>query len=258
MNDGEQAAAWAEFALVAEAVVGDPPLGPLTLDDLQGSATARGPLVRATPGVTTRDRAAYQLQGLGYSARETADVVSGRISLTALDTALKMLMVGRGKEEAANYLDSQYKRVAARREPPAVLPAPGRLLQNPIDAAIEKYAALHRVDPAIVRAIIAVESAYDIDARSRSGAIGLMQLMPGTARALGVDPFNTEQNIAGGVRYLAALLETFGGLELALVAYNGGPGFARRYAQGQIALYGETREYVKQVLSRLSGANRPR
>ena len=122
MNDGEQAAAWTEFALLAQAVIGDTPLGPLTPGDLQSSIAAQGPLVRASPGVAARDRVAYQLESLGYSARETADVVSERISLAALDTALKMLLVGRSKEEAANYLDSQYKQVAALRYPQ---PSPG-------------------------------------------------------------------------------------------------------------------------------------
>ena len=60
-----------------------------------------------------------------------------------------------------------------------------------------------------------------------------------------------EQNIEGGVRYLSELLRIFGGVELALVAYNGGPGFARRYARGETALYGETRAYVNRVMARL-------
>jgi soluble lytic murein transglycosylase-like protein len=252
---GEQAAAWAEFSLMAAAVVGDPALDAIVPEDLRDSATTLGPLVHASAGVALRDKAAYQLQALGYSAREAADVVSARISLAALDTARKMLMVGRGREEAANYLDSQYKQ-AATRQPSSAPDSPGRPVQNPIGAAIEKYAGLYGVDPAIVRAIIAVESAYDVGARSRAGAVGLMQLMPATARALGVDPWIPERNIAGGVRYFSELLGMFGRLDLALVAYNGGPGFARRYAQGQIALYGETREYVRQVLSRLPVAYR--
>ena len=69
----------------------------------------------ATPGVAMRDEAAYQLLALGYSARETADVVSGRISQQALDTARQMLAVGQTKDVAANYLDAQYKRVVALR-----------------------------------------------------------------------------------------------------------------------------------------------
>lgn len=246
MSDGEETGAWTEFTLLAAAVVGDRSLEALTFDELQRSDTARGPLVRATAGITTRDKTAYDLQGLGYSARETADVVSGRISLEALDTAVKMLMIGRGKEAAANYLDDQYRRVEASKLPPP--DAPPRPMPDSIDAVIVKYAGLRGLDPAIVHAIVAVESAYDAGARSKSGAIGLMQLMPATARALGVDPWNPEQNIAGGVRYFSELLGMFNRLELALVAYNGGPEFARRYARGQTALYGETRNYVKQVL----------
>ena len=254
-SDAEQEAALAEFSLLAEAVVGDPLLVRSALEDFPGIATTLGPLVQVTSDLTLRDRAAYQLQALGYSAREAADVVSGRISLAALDTARKMLMVGRGSEAAANYLDSQYKRVVAAREWGAADLA-ARHPQNPIEAAIEKYASLYGVDPAIIRAIIAVESAYNVEARSRAGAIGLMQLMPATARELGVDPSIPERNIAGGVRYFSAMLDMFGGVELALVAYNGGPGFARRYALGQTALYGETRAYVKQVLSRLPRTSR--
>ena len=98
------------------------------------------------------------------------------------------------------------------------------------------------------------ESAFNPAARSHAGAIGLMQLMPSTARELGVNPFVPEQNIEGGVRYFSQLLRMFGGVELALVAYNAGPGFAQRYARGQAVLYGETREYVKRVLARLNAA----
>jgi soluble lytic murein transglycosylase-like protein len=81
-----------------------------------------------------------------------------------------------------------------------------------------------------------------------------MQLMPATARALGVDPWIPEQNVDGGVRYLSSLLREFGTTELALVAYNGGPGFARRYVRGETALYGETRAYVRRVAALLGPA----
>ena len=112
-----------------------------------------------------------------------------------------------------------------------------------------------QVEAAIVRAIMETESAFNPAALSRAGAIGLMQLMPMTARELGVNPFVPEQNIEGGVRYFSQLLKMFGSnLELALVAYNGGPGYAQRYARGQAALYGETRDYVRKVLSKLSAS----
>jgi soluble lytic murein transglycosylase-like protein len=120
-----------------------------------------------------------------------------------------------------------------------------------LDNLIERHARAHRIDQALVRAVIAVESGFDQAARSRAGAVGLMQLMPATARALGVNPLVAEENVAGGVRYLADLLESFGTVELALVAYNGGPGLARRYARGEAVLYGETRDYVRLVMDRL-------
>jgi soluble lytic murein transglycosylase-like protein len=248
--EGERAAAWADFSLLIEAVVGAP-VPPLAFDDLaDATTTTRGAHALASPGADTRDTAAYQLLGLGYSARETADVVSGRISKKALDTARNMLSVGLGREAAADYLDSQYKRVLALLHPPGARQGETGRRFNAFDAAIETHAHTHGVDPALVRAIIAVESGFDPAARSRVGAIGLMQLMPATARALGVDPSMPEQNIEGGVRYLSELLKMFGGIELALIAYNGGPGFARRYARGETALYGETRDYVKRVLAR--------
>src|SRR6185503_16477204 len=80
------------------------------------------------------------------------------------------------------------------------------------DVAIQTFARLHGVDADVVRAVVAVESSFDPLARSRVGAIGLMQLMPATARALRVDPFIPELNIEGGVRYLSELLEMFGGI----------------------------------------------
>lgn len=242
-------------------------------------------------GLRARDALAYQLLGLGYSARETADVVSGRITRRALDDAHAMRLAGNSREAASDYLDRRYRRVAPSIEPLApaapsamlstlpktsamavrppeplarsrsaapVTPAPRSvpLLPAPdaIESAIVRYSRQHAVDPALVRAVIGVESAFVSSARSSVGAIGLMQLMPATARALGVDPRNAEQNIEGGVRYLAGLIRMFGGVELALIAYNAGPGLAERYARGQATLYGETRQYVRDVLGRLRAA----
>ncbi len=249
-TEGERAGAAADFTLLSQAVIGDPSSGPFVLDDL---TAGEGPRALAMPGVRTRDSVAYQLLSLGYSAREAADVVSGRISKRALDRARRMLVVGLGQQAAADYLDKEYTRVSAVNDPRAGqarlgLRSPASSLFDPL---IDQYANLHNVEATIVRAIIATESAFDPRARSRSGAIGLMQLMPATARELGVDPFEPAQNIEGGVRYFSYLLKMFGGVELALVAYNGGPGFAQRYARGETALYGETRDYVRRVLSRL-------
>jgi len=253
MSEGERVGAWSDFTTMATAVL-EVKMTPLTFDELVGRAsTAEGVRVLASPGFGMRDDAAYQLLALGYSARETADVVSGKISVQALDNARRMIGVGLSREEAGNYLDAQYKLVAAWRQPagPATFGRYTSTRSRAYDTLIEKYAALHNVEASVVRAIMATESAFNPAARSRVGAIGLMQLMPMTARELGVNPFIVEENIEGGVRYFAQLLRMFGGVELALVAYNAGPGFAQRYAAGQAVLYGETRDYVRRVLSLL-------
>ena len=116
-----------------------------------------------------------------------------------------------------------------------------------IERLIRQTAERHKVDPALIRAVIAAESAYQPGATSRKGAQGLMQLMPGTAHDLGVgNAYDPRQNIDGGVRYLRALLEKYDGdLDKALAAYNAGEGAVER-AHG-VPNYAETRAYVRKV-----------
>lgn len=116
------------------------------------------------------------------------------------------------------------------------------------DGVIALAARRHDVPPGLVKAIVATESNFDPRAVSPKGALGLMQLMPTTARALGVaDPFETFANVDAGVRYLRGLLERYGRLDLALAAYNAGPTAVDRH--GGVPPYRETREYVRRVLA---------
>ena len=112
---------------------------------------------------------------------------------------------------------------------------------------ILQVASRHNIDPALVKAIIMVESGYNPNAISKRGAKGLMQLMPSTAEALGVeDVFNPEQNISGGVRYFRQLVNRFDGdVKLALAAYNAGSKIVRQY-QG-VPPYKSTHYYIEKV-----------
>ena len=125
-----------------------------------------------------------------------------------------------------------------------------RAVRAALDAIVERQAARHEVSADLVRAVIQVESAWNPRAVSSKGAMGLMQLMPGTAEELGVtDPFDPAQNIRAGVTYLKRLLDRYdGNAELALAAYNAGPGAVDRYGR-RIPPYRETQNYVRKIKS---------
>ena len=129
-----------------------------------------------------------------------------------------------------------------------VVPArPEPLAAVPFTEIIDKVSAEQGVSAKLVRAVIQVESAYHHNARSPKGAMGLMQLMPDTARRYAVaNPYDPASNIEGGVKHLKSLLERFT-RPLALAAYNAGEGAVQRY--GGIPPYGETRNYVRAILN---------
>jgi soluble lytic murein transglycosylase-like protein len=133
-------------------------------------------------------------------------------------------------------------------EAPAPLPAVAEVV--PFGEIIESVAAEQGVSARLVRAVIKVESDYQERARSRKGAMGLMQLMPATARRFAVaDPYNPRQNIEGGIKYLKTLLDRFPSVALALAAYNAGEAAVERFSG--IPPYAETREYVARILRSL-------
>ncbi len=127
--------------------------------------------------------------------------------------------------------------------PPAIVP-PAQ-----IDRLVHSNASQWNVDPALVKAIIANESGFNVNATSNVGAQGLMQLMPGTAAGLGVtNAYDPAQNVWGGTRYIKGLLDRFNGdVRKAVAAYNAGPGAVEKY--GGVPPYAETQNYVENVLA---------
>ncbi len=116
------------------------------------------------------------------------------------------------------------------------------------DELIKKAAGREGVDAELVKAVVAAESGFNPKAVSSAGAKGLMQLMDGTARSLGVkNSFDPAANIAGGTKFLRSMLDKFGSVPLALAAYNAGPGAVDKF--GDVPPYAETRSYVDRVLS---------
>jgi soluble lytic murein transglycosylase-like protein len=140
------------------------------------------------------------------------------------------------------------KIVAANFRGPAATP-------GDIDSAIALAAARHNVDPNLVRAVVKVESNFNPNAVSRKGAMGLMQLMPSTARQLKVkNPFDPEQNVDAGVRQLKQLLESYGGdIKLTLAAYNAGAGAVAR--SSGVPHYAETQNYVRRITNLYYGVS---
>jgi soluble lytic murein transglycosylase-like protein len=130
----------------------------------------------------------------------------------------------------------------------ATRPVASGTIRDRFEPFVLEHAARNNLRPDLVRAVIQVESGFNPQARSPKGAMGLMQLMPSTARALGVrNPYDPDENIRGGTAYLRQLLDKYDGDEqLALAAYNAGSGAVDKYGRA-IPPYRETRDYVKKV-----------
>jgi len=130
----------------------------------------------------------------------------------------------------------------------SVIDADGTLADDvPYGDLFRAAGAAHGIQPSVLAAVAKTESAFDPNAVSHAGAQGLMQFMPGTAADMGVDPLDPASAIDGAARYLSQNLRRFGSLELALAAYNAGPGAVQQH--GGIPPFAETQAYVPKVLA---------
>ncbi len=279
--DARLTAEWDDFSRIAAAILGLGPAEPGEILADVGSALARGSSLPQPCSASQRgrDRVAWQLIATGYSGAEIADILSGRLSKVDVDGARRLLLAGYGAARASAFLDAAMTRRererAARaearhasswrrqRRPPrgALLARSGSPSPALASAAtlslggaslrdtIGTYSALYGLNPALVEAIVGTESGFDPDAVSPRGAIGLMQLMPATARMLGVNPRDPVENLRGGIACFAGLLRQYGDVASALVAYNAGPTHLERVRRGEAVLYGETRQYLERIAS---------
>jgi Transglycosylase SLT domain/Domain of unknown function (DUF4124) len=211
---------------------------------------------RAGPGRRRGDRRHHA----GFAAASAMAVAVAFVAVPDADAQIYTRKNEHGVIEATN--------VPAERGYQLTYPGKGTLIHSAAwrlrpnyngeyDHHIAAAAATHNVSTQLVRAVIQVESDFDSLARSSKGAQGLMQLMPDTARQLGVsNAFDPRQNIFAGVRYLRILLDMFqGDVALATAAYNGGASNVQRY--GGIPPFKETRNYVAKIQSLLSGLGAP-
>jgi soluble lytic murein transglycosylase-like protein len=206
----------------------------------------------------------FLLAGCTAFAGEYALLSSGarlKIDRHEADGAKVRLFHGTGFVELDAAAVRSYEAEERVPAPPPValeIPAPAPLQTAPplplspgelADAAADRYGLPRQ----LIRSVMAAESGFHVEALSPKGAIGLMQLMPGTAQSLGVDPHDPAQNVDAGTRYLRDLLEKYqGGLRHALAAYNAGPGAVDRY--NGVPPYRETINYIVRIENKLKSA----
>lgn len=192
---------------------------------------AGGPRPPTTPGSAPGAPSATPAT---TSSSESASFDASRLLREALRARKVQSEAAASKQESAAARTARLIRLASARG-----------FEHP--ALARRLAARHSVEFRLVMAIIASESGGDPQAVSPAGAMGLMQLMPDTAAKLGVDPLDPEQNLEGAIRYLGSLLSSFRSVDLSLIAYNAGPGFAARYRAGKVELGAETRAFLMRV-----------
>jgi soluble lytic murein transglycosylase-like protein len=201
--------------------------------------------------------ALYHQQGRDEDAQRLMSIVAEQVDSRGLAPHIKIPYgdVYRSLIEPPRRLLYAEHHRSRLRKPRTPSPAPGSSsppVEQSFDELIARTARSFRVDPALVKAVIATESNFEVTAVSRVGAQGLMQLMPETAQEMGVlAPFEPSENLRGGVRYLREMLDRYGDTRLALAAYNAGPEAVDRH--DGIPPYPETEAYVRRVLDYYRG-----
>lgn len=195
-------------------------------------------------------RLPVKMNGSDIPVDNFSSVLSDTMAQTADSAPLIDPSLLNGTPDSASAQNTAYPLVSGSYESvyPRLTQAEISNLMPRIDAAIDTYSKQYNLDPKLVRAVMKQESSFQPFALSTSGAMGLMQLMPGTAEGLGVtDPYNIEENIRGGTQYLSQQLSAFNNnLEFALAAYNAGPNAVTKY--NGIPPYEQTQNYVKLVM----------
>ncbi|MDX8349074.1 lytic transglycosylase domain-containing protein [Cognatiyoonia sp. IB215446] len=184
------------------------------------------------------------LCGLGAALPALAQEQVSTMSRSGLLQSQIDVLEGRAAGQYANSVRLQ----PPRDEALTAIPRYTGSYVGPFLTSARAAATRHGVPADLFLRLVQQESGWNPNAVSSKGALGLAQLMPATARALGVDPLNPEQNLDGGARYLRTQYETFGSWPLALAAYNAGPGAITRY--GGVPPFAETQNYVQVIWGR--------
>jgi len=185
------------------------------------------------------------IAALTTSLGAQADVLSTKGRLSQFDSQTRVLD-NRARQQYNNSVRLQPQRFQAPTMWGESAPAFRGVYRGPYLDIARQAARRYRVPEDLFLRLVQQESGWRADAVSHKGAIGLAQLMPQTARVLGVNPHDPRQNLEGGARYLAEQYRTFGSWRLALAAYNAGPGVVQKY--GGVPPFKETRNYVKVIL----------
>jgi cell wall-associated NlpC family hydrolase len=223
---------------------------PRTVADQRNAGTAVASMDQAKPGdllvFGSHHIGIYVGNGKMLHAPKSGDVVKIAPVYDTPTRIRRVLPPGGDGDDSSRVAAASSARPAALRS--SLTPG------SSFDALFAKATAAYDLPAGLLKSVARAESGLDPNARSRAGALGLMQLMPATARELGVDPRDPAQAIDGAARLLRQHLTTFGSVPLALAAYNAGPGAVRTY--DGIPPYSETRAYVKRVTELMQGGSR--